>query len=148
MNALFELLGNTITQEVYDELVKHDSLVGFTVVPKKPKRGNFIKYMIIPEYNSEYCIGWAEQIKFAKVSLVDYYGEDCCEAILRSTRSKEDEIEFLHQLSKIEYDNGYGSQELYGIIVFKDGSWLERREYDGSEWWAKCELPLEEEYFK
>ena len=35
-----------------------------------------------------------------------------------------------------EYDNGYGSQELFGEIIFKDGSWLERGEYDGSEWWS------------
>lgn len=33
------------------------------------------------------------------------------------------------------YDDGYGSQEIFGFIVFKDGTWLERDEYDGSEWW-------------
>lgn len=34
------------------------------------------------------------------------------------------------------YDNRYGGQELYGTVWLKDGkSWLERGEYDGSEWW-------------
>ena len=33
------------------------------------------------------------------------------------------------------YDDGYGGQEISGFIVFKDGTWLDRREYDGSEWW-------------
>ena len=33
------------------------------------------------------------------------------------------------------YSAGYGGQELYGFILFKDGTWLERGEYDGSEWW-------------
>lgn len=34
------------------------------------------------------------------------------------------------------YYNGYGSQEWDGWISFQDGTWIERREYDGSEWWA------------
>jgi hypothetical protein len=40
-------------------------------------------------------------------------------------------------LPKLDYDynNGYGSQELLGIIWFSDGTWSERYEYDGSEWW-------------
>lgn len=35
----------------------------------------------------------------------------------------------------LEYDSGYGSQELFGTILFKDNTWLERGEYDGQEWW-------------
>jgi hypothetical protein len=34
-----------------------------------------------------------------------------------------------------EYGSGFGRQELYGFIWYKDGSWSERMEYDGSEWW-------------
>ena len=38
------------------------------------------------------------------------------------------------------YDNWYGWQELYGEIVFDDWTWLERGEYDWSEWreYKKC----------
>lgn len=32
------------------------------------------------------------------------------------------------------YDNGYGGQELFGTVWFKDGTWADRGEYDGSEW--------------
>ena len=39
------------------------------------------------------------------------------------------------------YDNGYGGQELFGYIWFTDGTWSERREYDGSEWWERKERP-------
>jgi hypothetical protein len=39
------------------------------------------------------------------------------------------------------YDNGYGAQMLYGKIWFKNGSWAERDEYDGSEWWAYRKRP-------
>lgn len=51
-------------------------------------------------------------------------------------------------LSKIEYDAGYGSQELSGTIWYTDGTWSERVEYDGSEWWAyRCrpEIPTFQE---
>ena len=44
--------------------------------------------------------------------------------------------EFL-TLADIEYDNGYGGQEIASdlTIVFGDGSAMWRAEYDGSEWW-------------
>ena len=33
------------------------------------------------------------------------------------------------------YYCGYGGQELYGYIWYADGTWSDRGEYDGSEWW-------------
>lgn len=40
------------------------------------------------------------------------------------------------------YDNGYGFNEISGIlkVVGKDW-WLERGEYDGSEWWEYKTMP-------
>ena len=35
-----------------------------------------------------------------------------------------------------EYNDNFGWQELYGIVLFKDGTWLERYEYDGAESWV------------
>ena len=40
-----------------------------------------------------------------------------------------------------EYSNGYGCQELQGTIWYADGTWSERGEYDGSEWWEHRERP-------
>lgn len=40
-----------------------------------------------------------------------------------------------------KYDNGYGSQELEGTVWYSDGTWSERGEYDGSEWWEHRECP-------
>lgn len=40
-----------------------------------------------------------------------------------------------------EYDNGYGGQELEGTIWYSDGTWSERGEYDGSEWWEYRACP-------
>lgn len=47
------------------------------------------------------------------------------------------------ELADKEYDNSYGSVEVneYLKIVFSDGSWLERDEYDGSEWWSFRKTP-------
>jgi len=40
-----------------------------------------------------------------------------------------------------EYDAGYGGQELFGTVWFKDGTWADRGEYDGSEWWQHHVCP-------
>ncbi len=41
------------------------------------------------------------------------------------------------------YDDGYGSAEVNeSLIVSGDDWWLERREYDGSEWWVFCTAPV------
>ena len=45
----------------------------------------------------------------------------------------------------VDYDSGYGSQELYGIILFSDNTWLERYEYDGSEHWKYKSPPTIED---
>lgn len=39
------------------------------------------------------------------------------------------------------YDSGYGGQVLFGHIWYEDGSWSERGEYDGSEWWEHKTCP-------
>jgi hypothetical protein len=52
-----------------------------------------------------------------------------------------DKEEFI-KLANRKYDNGYGSQEVAEnlILVGKD-FWLERDEYDGSEWWVLKKMP-------
>lgn len=41
-----------------------------------------------------------------------------------------------------EYDEGLGSQKVAtDVVVVGDNWWLERHEYDGSEWWEYKELP-------
>ena len=40
-----------------------------------------------------------------------------------------------------DYDNGYGGQYMVGTIWYCDGTWSDRVEYDGSEWWEHRECP-------
>ena len=50
--------------------------------------------------------------------------------------------EFKKIASQVEYDNGYGGQEIANdLVVVGKNWWLERGEYDGSEWWAIKKLP-------
>ena len=47
---------------------------------------------------------------------------------------------FLNNLD-FDYDDGYGSQHVFGLIWYKDGTWSERHEYDGSECWEHRRVP-------
>ena len=42
----------------------------------------------------------------------------------------------------LEYDSGYGTRELFGTILFKDNSWLERVDNDGKECWEHTCPPI------
>ena len=45
-----------------------------------------------------------------------------------------------------EYDDGFGGQEVaQDLLIVGEDWWLERHEYDGSEWWEFKQLPKEPE---
>jgi hypothetical protein len=87
------------------------------------------------------------QIAYHPNSLWEMYEENkgnvpqSKEIILKVGFTKEDLNNFLEELN-FNYDAGYGGQELFGTIWYKDGTWAERGEYDGSEWWSLCRRPL------
>lgn len=60
--------------------------------------------------------------------------------LLKVGHSSEEYSEFLNELDFL-YDSGYGGQELHGIIWLEDGTWCDRGEYDGSEWWEHNTVP-------
>ena len=60
--------------------------------------------------------------------------------LLKRGYSQEDWGKFLDAID-FEYDAGYGGHALFGTIWYADGTWSERAEYDGSEWWAYKECP-------
>ena len=59
---------------------------------------------------------------------------------LKIDYTPEEYEKFLSNLD-YEYDDGYGSQILHGNIWYVDGTWSERCEYDGSEWWEYKSTP-------
>lgn len=45
-------------------------------------------------------------------------------------------------LADREYNNGYGGNEVsLDLVVVGKDFWLERHEYDGSEWWEFKQIP-------
>jgi hypothetical protein len=65
--------------------------------------------------------------------------------LLKVDYTEQDRQAFMESLD-LEYDNGYGGQELFGFVWLEDGTWLSRGEYDGSEWWEyniSPEIPSE-----
>lgn len=92
----------------------------------------------------------------ARTELIEYVGDKIVdsgyiyiESFSKASKIKvtfDSHIQYLNALDKldIEYDNGYGSQELFGMVLFTDKSWISREEYDGSEWWETY-VPLTRE---
>lgn len=60
-----------------------------------------------------------------------------------SWHGRELPIENFVTVADKQYDNGYGSNEVsMSLLVVGDDWWLERHEYDGSEWWEYKTLPV------
>lgn len=92
-------------------------------------------------------IEFLEHIESRQVLCVQITKDNDTQINLEVGYSAFDFDKFLAQLN-FEYDGGYGSQELYGVIWYKDGTWSERGEYDGSEWWEHKECPVIPDYLK
>lgn len=149
MNALNELLD---TYKLVKEELKHitdtpEYTVEFGKNILYGKWKGYIKVTYHYKPTSTRAKDWVNNVAFAKIQYGNDYDDDRCTIELRSNRTEQDEQSFLASLASINYDNGYGGQELFGTIVFKDGTWLERGEYDGSEWWEHRKLPTEESLF-
>ena len=64
-------------------------------------------------------------------------GDDWGESVVYNLTTgwdSEDWSKFLFDID-FEYDCGYGGQNLFGTIWYSDGTWSDRGEYDGSEWY-------------
>ena len=70
---------------------------------------------------------WSDEVPLKKIVLKEGY-------------SQADLDEFISKLD-FEYDGGYGLQELFGMVWFNDGYWMDRYEYDGSESWDCHKYP-------
>ena len=55
-------------------------------------------------------------------------------------------LEQFEDLADKEYENGFGAPHVAtDLLVVGDNWWLERHEYDGSEWWEFKKHPKEPE---
>lgn len=52
-------------------------------------------------------------------------------------------------IADIEYDSGYGAPQVAtDLLVVGEDWWLERHEYDGSEWWEFKQIPTRPNVYK
>ena len=143
MNAYVELFGFSVSSKQYEKLLEEVPNNFFLVSEQKPS--GYKK--IAPEIHTKMVQDWIENVLWAEISCrEDEEGRTAVRITLKSKRTTADEEVFLNALRSIEYDKGYGIQELYGTIAFKDSSWLERWEYDGSEGWTKMKFPTEPDW--
>lgn len=88
------------------------------------------------------------EIIAAEISFGQSYEQDDNDTFVLYPQYTEDDYNsFLKFLDRM-YDDDYGLQVLEGTIWFSDGTYADRGEYDGSEWWEyrKCpELPVRKE---
>ena len=86
------------------------------------------------------------EVLCAQIQKGEDYGDNTSSTFNLTTGwDKEDWNKFLSNLD-FEYDSGYGTQNLFGTIWYVDGTWSNRGEYDGSEWYEYhyCpNIPLE-----
>ena len=69
---------------------------------------------------------------------IELYGDSFT---LKAGHSKE-ELEKFWEWMDQSYDSGWGGQNLFGTVWLSEGEgWLERGEYDGSEWWETKKRP-------
>ena len=74
-----------------------------------------------------------KEVELVRIAVRRSYYDDC-----HNIEGSLDQV--LPQLD-FEYDAGYGGQFLFGYIWYADGTWSERGEYDGSEWWEYKKRP-------
>jgi hypothetical protein len=70
-------------------------------------------------------------------AILHYGGRDF---ILKNNHTNIELENFLSNIN-FEYDDGYGTQHLFGYIWYSNNTWSERYEYDGAEYWDFKEVP-------
>lgn len=71
------------------------------------------------------------------------HGLDWSDVRWAGNRAFQINLDDLWEAMDINYDRGYGSQEIaHDLIIVGDDWWMERHEYDGAEWWEFKEYPV------
>ena len=78
-----------------------------------------------------------EHIEGREVKHIHIVYEESYENKITIAGSLQDVIEKLN----FDYYEGFGGQKIFGNIWYEDGTWSDRGEYDGSEWWQYQTCP-------
>ena len=76
------------------------------------------------------------------LEVLECNGKTSGDVVWVGNKYKKTTWENFKNISNFNYDNGYGGNEIGGtLLIVGDTWWLERGEYDGSEWWEFKEHP-------
>lgn len=88
---------------------------------------------------------WEETIKFLKEK--DKTFEDVL--FIQGDDFKVTKENFESVAKKTDYNSGFGAQRVAtDLVLVGDDWWIERAEYDGSEWWEFKSIPVRKQYMK
>lgn len=88
---------------------------------------------------------WEETIEFLKEK--DKTFEDVL--FIQGDDFKVTKENFESVAKKTDYDSGFGAQRVAtDLVLVGDDWWIERAEYDGSEWWEFKSIPVRKQYMK
>lgn len=82
-----------------------------------------------------------ENLKEETLQALAEHGKTIDDVRWIGTRAEEIPVDDFLRVADREYDEGYGGAEVRYIFVVGDDWWLERGEYDGSEWWEFKTMP-------
>ena len=85
-----------------------------------------------------------EDIKYIFIKKDDDTVSDVLIKDYSSSSVSEEELKNLD----FDYDYDYGKHYVYGFVAFRDGSYLQRADYDGYEWWKYHRCPKFEDLLK
>ena len=75
-------------------------------------------------------------------SVLDQHGKTLFDVVWVGCTDFQIPINQFVECANQKYDSGYGAPEVAtDLLVVGSDFWLERHEYDGSEWWEYKELP-------
>ena len=84
-----------------------------------------------------------ETVLCAEISYQDCWEHESpgSQHTLKKGYTKAEYDAFLSKLD-FEYHDGYGAQYVFGYVWLTNGVWMDRGEYDGSEWWQHHICPV------
>ena len=76
------------------------------------------------------------------IAVLKHYGKTEKDVLWVGTRDQQFAFGTLKSIFDVTYDSGYGGAEVnMSMVVVGSDWWLERHEYDGSEWWEFKTMP-------
>ena len=74
--------------------------------------------------------------------ILQVHGKSLKDIVWLGTEDEEISLSTFIKNADIEYYSGYGRNEVnLDLVIVGEDFWLERAEYDGSEWWEYKEMP-------